>query len=591
MPDQHSMSRRSAACLVGLLLLPLIGACGPSLQRAVAVPSFPTPVPPPVVESPAIIVAAPTALDPVLELIAESDRLFLAGKAELDAGHVDGARSQFDSAVRVLIESEYGGRTEPRIREHFDRLVDRISTSEARALSQGDGYTEKQYDPASIDELLSVSATLTPPPATRELKDTISADLQAGESDVPIPLNQRVLAFVSLFQGRLHDFLLEGLKRGSQYLPMIQDVFRAEGLPLDLAYVPLVESAFKPSALSRAKAKGVWQFMRGTGLENGLRSDWFIDERSDPEKATVAAAKYLGTLGRMFDGDWHLALASYNGGPGRLQRAMKAGKASDFWVLAAKPRLLPRETRDYVPMILAAIIIARNPALYGFEFEPEPVRQYETVELPRPVDLRRVAEWAETSIDQIQTLNPELRRWTTPIREEAYPLRVPAGSAALVKARFVETPPSELASLNWYVVKRGDTLAVVARKLKVSRADLAEANYLKTSARLAAGQKLMVPREASILMAARPDLPALAGHAPLLAAGDRAQSQDRVAAAVDTSAPARARVSYRVKRGDTLASIARLFGTSIASIQTWNGLRGSLIRSGDRLTIYTARAD
>src|SRR5205823_1549378 len=168
---------------------------------------------------------------------------------------------------------------------------------------------------------------------------------------------------------------------------------------------PLVESAFKPEALSRAKAKGVWQFMSGTALENGLRRDWYIDERSDPEKATVAAARYLGTLKRQFDGDWHLALASYNGGPGRLQRAMKRAGLDDFWKLADKPKVLPRETREYVPMILAAIVIARNPTQYGFSLEPEPAPSYDKITLPRPVDLRRVAEWADTTIDEIQALN------------------------------------------------------------------------------------------------------------------------------------------------------------------------------------------
>ena len=151
------------------------------------------------------------------------------------------------------------------------------------------------------------------------------------------------------------------MQRGSQYLPMIQDVLRAEGLPLDLAYVPLVESAFKPNALSRAKARGVWQFMSGTGVENGLRQDWYVDERSDVEKATVAAARYSETLADMFNGDWHLALASYNAGPGRIQRAMKSAKSSDYWVVSSKGRTLPRETRDYVPMILAAIVIAKSP--------------------------------------------------------------------------------------------------------------------------------------------------------------------------------------------------------------------------------------
>src|SRR3989442_9440520 len=178
------------------------------------------------------------------------------------------------------------------------------------------------------------------PPAPAELKNTVATDLLGAKHDIPIPLNQRVLSYIDLFQGRLHDFIEEGMKRGSKYLPMIRGVFRAEGLPLDLAYVPLVESAFKPNALSRVKAKGVWQFMRGTAIENGLRHDWYIDERSDPEKATVAAAKYLTTLHKVFKGDWHLALASYNGGPGRLQRAIKKAGGDGFWQLARNRRPL-----------------------------------------------------------------------------------------------------------------------------------------------------------------------------------------------------------------------------------------------------------
>ncbi len=275
----------------------------------------------------------------------------------------------------VLLESPYGARTEPRIREHFDRLVDRISAYEVRALATGDGFTEKKYEPASIDELLAQSATLgSPSTSTPGLKDAVQSDLLVGSHDIPIPLNQRVLSYIELFQGRLHDFIEEGMKRGSKYLPMIQSVFRAEGLPLDLAYVPLVESAFKPNALSRANAKGVWQFMSGTGLENGLRRDWYIDERSDPEKATVAAAKYLQTLSKIFGGDWHLALASYNGGPGRMQRALKTARVDNFWTLAEKSKILPRETREYVPMILAAIVIARNPSQYRFRLRSRGAR-------------------------------------------------------------------------------------------------------------------------------------------------------------------------------------------------------------------------
>jgi membrane-bound lytic murein transglycosylase D len=566
--------------LFPLALVPLVAACGSSRGPKAVVVTPSQAVVGPVAEAAPPAPAIQVVEDPVLTLINTSEQHFKSGQTELEQGHVEAAKQEFDRAINVLLESPYGGRTEPRIREHFDRLVDRISTYEVRALATGDGFTEKKYEAASIDELLALSATLGTPAAAPELKDAVQSDLQTANHDIPIPLNPRVLAYIELFQGRLHDFIEEGMKRGSRYLPMIQGVFRAEGLPLDLAFVPLVESAFKPNALSRAKAKGVWQFMTGTALENGLRRDWYIDERSDPEKATVAAAKYLRTLVKMFDGDWHLALASYNGGPYRMQRAMKKNGMNDFWSLAAKPRLLPRETREYVPMILAAMVIARNPSQYGFDFEPEAAPAIETVTLPRPVDLRRVAEWTDTSIDLIQALNPELRRWTTPVKDTKYQLKVPAGMAAIVEARLSDAPPADLASLKYYTVKRGETLLTVARKLRVSKSDLAEANYLRGTARVAAGQKLMVPHEASVLMASatQPPVPATEARTTVTQSGQLAR-----AAAISN----RVRTNYEVRRGDTLASIARLFKTTVASIKTWNPrLPGNNLTAGQRLTVY-----
>ena len=564
-----------------LTLLPLVGACGSSLKTkkpiiapAKAVVSH-IPVTPAVAQAP----AAPVE-DPVLTLIGSSDRFFKAGQKELEQGHVEAAKQAFNRAVDVLLESPYGARTEPRIREQFDRLVDRISTYEVRALATGDGFTEKKYEPASIDELLAMSATLGTPAPGPGLKDAVQSDLLIGTHDIPIPLNQRVLAYIELFQGRLHNFIEEGMKRGSKYLPMIQNVFRAEGLPLDLAYVPLVESAFKPNALSRTKAKGVWQFMAGTGLENGLQRNWYIDERSDPEKATLAAAKYLRSLSKTFGGDWHLALASYNGGPGRMQRALKTARVDNFWTLTENSKILPRETREYVPMILAAIVIARNPAQYGFNFEAEEPAPFEKVTLPRPVDLRRVAEWTDSSIVQIQALNPELRRLTTPAKHPQYQLKVPAGTAEIVAARLVNAPAAELAIFKFYTVKRGDTLALIARKAHVNKADLADANDLRLTARVSPGQKLMVPHEASVLLAARTDRPAPAtearstvAHAGQLA--DPAASSNRI------------RASHAVKRGDTLASIAHLYKTTVSSIKTWNPrLPGGRLAAGQRLTVY-----
>jgi membrane-bound lytic murein transglycosylase D len=523
--------------------------------------------------------------DPVAELIALSTRHFETGERELREGHLEMAKEAFNRSLEVLLESRYGGRTVPRIREHFDRLVERISAYELTALAQGDGFTEKKYEPATIDDLLSIS-TFEQPPATPETKQAVSADLQETPHDIEIPQNARVLQYVQLFSGRLKGYLEDGLSRGAQYLPMIQEVFRAEGLPLDLAYVPLIESAFKPSAVSRAKAKGIWQFMRGTGLENGLEHDWYIDERADPEKATRAAAKYLTTLHKMF-GDWHLALASYNGGPGRVQRAMKRSKRDDFWKLSASSRYLPRETRDYVPLILAAIVVARNPAQYGLNvIEPEVTRS-EQIAIYSPTDLRKIAEWAGVSVEVIQRLNPELRRWTTPVRATDYQLNVPEGTGEQVLAALSTAEPEDLVSFNRYSVKKGETISTIAKKLKVNRTDLAEANYLTTKAKLAAGQQLIIPREPTTILAARTDAPAPVAESRR---GDAVVASNLQPQAVESDAAAASvsKVTHRVKRGETLFSIAKLYRTTVSALKQWNTISGSAIKVGQRLTILRA---
>jgi len=573
--DAMSSARRGLSwgvCVVALLT----AACAarvpaPASQPApavAAVPETPDPVPQP---------------DPVAALIALSEQHFESGRKELEAGHLDTAKTNFNRSLEILLEWPGGARSEPRIREQYDRLVERISAHEVTALAQGDGFTEKASEPASIDELLAISTFEPPPPATKETEQAVAQDLQAVVHDIDIPLNPRVLSYVELFTGRLKGYLEEGLGRGAPYLQMIQEVFRAEGLPLDLAYVPLIESAFKPNALSKAKAKGMWQFMRGTALENGLKHDWYIDERSDPEKATRAAAKYLKTLYAMFD-DWHLALASYNGGPGRVQRAIKRSGRDDFWKLTSTKRYLPRETRDYVPLILAAVIVARNPAQYGMNIVPADPPAYEIVTVPSAVDLRRVAEWAGTPVQTIQELNPELRRWTTPLRETDYELKVPEGTASVVNARITEVSSDELAPLNHHTVKKGETLLSISKKLKVSRTDLAEANYLSTKANLKAGQQLIIPRAPTLLLAARTDATDTVVPAVDVTPADVAVASQPVVPAVKTdSAPEK--VIHRVKRGDTLYSIARRYDTTVEELKEWNRLRSSAIQIGQRLTI------
>lgn len=569
------ISRTGILCAFGLLT----AGC------ATHVPATITPAPAVVAPAP-VVSAAPAPqpkpqFDPVADLIALSTRHFENGQKALQDGHLESAKTEFNRALEVVLESPYGARSEPRIREHFDRLVERISAYELTALAQGDGFTEKKYEPASIDDLLAIS-TFDQPQPTQETTETVAEDLESTMHDIDIPLNARVLSFVQLFTGRLKSYLEDGLSRGARFLPMIQDVFRAEGLPLDLAYVPLVESAFKPDAVSRAKAKGLWQFMHGTALENGLRHDWYIDERADPEKATRAAAKYLKTLYSMF-GDWHLALASYNGGPGRVQRAIKRAGTDDFWELSASGRYLPRETRDYVPLILAAVIIARNPAQYGLNIQPFDAPKFEIVRLPRAIDLRRVAEWANTPVQAIQDLNPELRRWTTPVRSADYELKVPEGTADLVRARLAEATPGDLAPLNRYTARRGETLLTIARKLGVSRTDLAEANYLSTKARLTAGQQLVIPRAPTLLLTAHADDTEPTAESHTLAA---VPTSGAVPQAEQTE---QATLVHRVKRGETLASIARLYQTSVASVKQWNRLRSNSLRVGQQLTIVSTR--
>ncbi len=543
----------SARRLIVVASAALVVGCGLHLRPAVA----PTPALPvqPVEQLGAPQV--PLATDTIAATIAAAEREFASGQSELKLGHLTGARQCFDRAVEILLHAPGGARSDPRLSAAFDRLLDRINALETIALREGDGFSEEHSEPAVIDELLAVAMFERPAP-TEGTEETVADDLAHTAHDLPITVNDRVLSFIELFQGNLRDFMEDGLERSARYLPMIQGVFKEAGLPLDLAYVPLVESAFKPNALSRASARGIWQFELGTARDYGLHQDWFVDERSDPEKATRAAAEHLKMLLNMFDGDWDMALASYNAGQGRVQRAVRQSKINDYWKLTATSRYLPRETREYVPMILAAIIIAKNPTQYGFGVPDVEPFSYDTVTVPDALDLRVVAEWAGTSIDDIRELNPELRRSMTPRGE--HELRVPTGTAAAVEAGLAKADPAIFAAFQPYTVRRGDTLSGVAAHFKVSRLDLASANKIKSTAHLRIGQVLMIPR-----------VPVTA-----LASGRRATRA--------SSAPSGPTV-YRVRPGDTLYGIARQFDTTVASIKKLNQLVGDRINPGDKLTV------
>jgi membrane-bound lytic murein transglycosylase D len=359
---------------------------------------------------------------------------------------------------------------------------------EAEALQTGDGARESIGERAAIDDVgeLRVEEARPSPGLRRAVEETVRSET----SDFPVELNDAVLACIELYQGRLRDWFQQAMARGARILPHIREVFASEGLPRDLAYVALVESAFKPAALSRAQARGVWQFMPATGRRFGLQQDWWVDERSDPEKATRAAARYLKNLFGLF-GDWNLALAGYNAGEGNVLKAVARFRTDSFWELI-RTEGLRRETRNYVPLIHAAILVAKAPDRYGFTPASDRPDGPERVPVRGPLDLRAVGECVGLGETEIRLLNPELRHLTIPPARQ-YDLKVPLGHGLGVLDCLRALPASRRVPFQWHTVAKGQTLSAIARAHRVRTQDLAAANGLASGQKLAPGTRLIVP--------------------------------------------------------------------------------------------------
>jgi membrane-bound lytic murein transglycosylase D len=303
-----------------------------------------------------------------------------------------------------------------------------------------------------------------------------------------IALNEPVLKYINAYQNNRSRDFTEALARGGRYLPRMQEVFAEEGLPPQLAYVALVESEFKTDAVSQARASGLWQIMPRTAKHLGLAQDSWVDERSDPEEATRAAAKYLKYLHNRF-GDWNLALAAYNAGEGTVQKAMDRYNTRDFWTLVEK-EALPKETREYVPKIHAAIKVAESPESYGLEVDAEDPVKSEALPTENAVDLRVVAECAGTTLDELKLLNPGLRRLMTPTGR-AFELQVPEGTAEEASACLASIPANK--QVRVHVVRKGQTLSTVARRYGTNPKVIAAANRIGLKTRLHQGTELIIP--------------------------------------------------------------------------------------------------
>jgi membrane-bound lytic murein transglycosylase D len=506
--------------------------------------------------------------DPLERLIDAADAAFRRGEQYYEAGHLEHARAEFDRAVDIYLTAPVRPREDPRLYFSFDSLVDRIHQLEL-AVRDTNGGAETSDVPAAIEEVAPL--TFAPDPA---LRAQVEQELSALVRDLPEELNERVLNVINFFQtSRGRRILENGFRRAGRYREMITAILRDEGLPTDLLYLAQAESAFQPNARSRARAVGLWQFVSFRAQEYGLKINWWVDERRDPVKSTRAAARHLRDLYQQF-GDWFLAMAAYNAGPGGVSRAMERASTSDYWELIER-RKLPRETRNYVPIILAVTLIAKNPERYGVSVEPEPPLRFETVKVPKPTDLRRLAESAGVDVDVLRELNPHVLHNVTPPGDPDFELYVPVGTGEMLRAALPSLPEASTVLWPRHRVRRGETLSRLGARYGTSATAIAEANGLSLRAHIHPGDVLVIPvggvRGDSKRGSAR-------GKTSTRAS---AESRSR-----PRSANAKGPVTHRVRSGETLWELSRRYGVSIALLRDANPFLDSRpLRAGDRLQI------
>jgi membrane-bound lytic murein transglycosylase D len=431
------------------------------------------------------------------KILGEARRYYLDGSLDIKAGESAKARIAFNKAVDLLLQSDYDLNSTPALKLFFEDLIQRIQEDESSYLAPPD-VSEEGSESAVVDVLDNLD--LIPIKADSSLRDSVAADLLKTKYDIPIALNDKVLEALDYWLNRGRKYFNDGLLRSGRYQDMIAGVFRDEGLPLDLMYLAQVESLFKTNALSRAQAKGIWQFGKGTAIRYGLKVNSYVDERSDPEKSTRAAARYLSDLFDMFN-DWNLVLAAYNWGEGKVQKLVERSGLSDFWELSDLKRKLPQETKNHVPLIHASIILARNPEKYGFPKELETPLNYDLVSVSKPVDLRAVAKIFDLTLEELKQLNPSLRGSSTPPNYPEFQLKVPAGSDSALFEKIAELPavrvkpPVESGSR--YKVQSGDTFSSIAQRYRVSLTELQRANEGMSARTLRAGTWIQLPRTAA----------------------------------------------------------------------------------------------
>ncbi|PTL35222.1 hypothetical protein CLG94_11010 [Candidatus Methylomirabilis limnetica] len=435
---------------------------------------------------------------------------------------------------------------------------------------------EDEADTEAAPDLVAPEEAQRLAPAQGEIVSM--PDLDLSNFDVPIVLNEQVKAYILYYQGRKQGVMNRAFERSGRYLPMMRGIFRDQDLPLDLINLAYIESTFNYRAYSKAKASGIWQFIKATGNRYGMKVTYWLDERRDPEKATRGAAAYMKELYGMFH-SWPLALAAYNAGENRIQRAIERQGTTDFWSLK-----LPKETQLFVPAFMAITIIAKDPARYGFTAPVEEPWEVERVTVPGAIELRAIARAVGVPSDVIRDLNPALMRGVTPVTSAGHEISLPLGTKGILLANLDQLPRSTSREVvqvagRWHRVKRGESLGSIASQHKTTAAGLANLNGVKVSDGLKVGALLR-------LSPAKPS----SERATIVARSTRPQTG---ATRTQEATPPSRSSTHIVKRGDTLFGIARAYAVTPEELRRWNDndLRGQTkIRPGQSLRLSSEQA-
>ncbi|HZE62785.1 MAG TPA: transglycosylase SLT domain-containing protein [Pyrinomonadaceae bacterium] len=523
------------------------------------------------------------------EVISRAEDHFRKGKLNLEDNKREQARDEFDKAVDSILESGLDVRASQRLQTFYLELVEKIyreevplgrtplQTNISELVAQNNsatttppqkadppqiGFREQKFEPSPLDELSKL--VLTPEEQNVSDADVLALEQAKQNVNFAFTINPLIQQYINYYQGRGRATMESGLRRSGQFMKMARQIFKEEGVPVDITWLGQVESAWRPKAVSWAAASGLWQFVPGTGRQFGLKQTAWVDERNSYEQATRASAKYLKSLATRYNGNWELAMAAYNTGAGNVDRGIARAGTANFWAIYP---YIYQETRNYVPNILATILIAKNPEKYGFKgIRPDAPLGYDVVQVSNSTSLQLVAEATDSSVDYVRGLNPELRRDVTP-RGEAYNVRVPAGKGKQFFALLKRIPAERRDSARVISMAPGEDLQAVASRTGVSVSQLQAMN---TGVDLKSTTKLVVPNSGIRLTSWRRAKPGTTDQ---------------------PAAPALSKV--RARKGDTIARIAAAHNLDANEVARLNGVTPEAeLRAGQeiRLPVATAAA-